>query len=131
LLSDSTLASGERLTLGYLFARTEEDLTFRYRTANGRVVEADVQYAPGMAGDFDGDGDVSGSDLLAWQRHYETALGPADLAAWRLNFGNGAAATAAPELASARLATVAAGLVLMFRAERRGAERRRSPDGDC
>ena len=42
----------------------------------------------GMAGDFDGDYDVDGADLLAWQRG-ETPrhLGTSELSAWKDNFG--------------------------------------------
>jgi hypothetical protein len=52
----------------------------------------------GSAGDFDGDGDVDGRDLLVWQRN--PSLG--NLADWQANFGNGSlsAVSAVPEPAS-------------------------------
>ena len=61
--------------------------------------------APGLAGDFDGDDDVDGSDFLAWQRDQ----GVGSLAEWLGNYGNPsllAAATTVPE--------PSAGLLLMF-----------------
>lgn len=59
--------------------------------------------APGLAGDFDEDGDVDGNDFLTWQRD----PGVGDLADWRANFGAGgsvAAVAAIPEPATATLA---------------------------
>jgi hypothetical protein len=38
-------------------------------------------------GDFDGDFDVDGRDLLSWQRGLGTTRTAADLATWRTNFG--------------------------------------------
>ena len=44
--------------------------------------------APGLPGDFDGDGDVDGADFLAWQRG-EVSMPPAmaDLVTWQDNYG--------------------------------------------
>jgi hypothetical protein len=52
----------------------------------------------GSAGDFDGDGDVDGRDLLIWQRNPSVG----NLADWQANFGNGSlsAVSAVPEPAS-------------------------------
>ena len=49
----------------------------------------------GTSGDFDGDGDVDGRDLLVWQRNPTVG----NLADWQANFGNGSlsAVTAVPE----------------------------------
>ena len=50
----------------------------------------------GVSGDYDGDGDVDGTDFLEWQRNDGT---PAGLAAWQSNYG-------APTMLSASSATV-------------------------
>jgi hypothetical protein len=70
------------------------------------------------SGDFDGDGDVDGGDLLAWQQQLgssgpmaadgngDHAVDGADLALWRQKFGPaalGVAGAAAPEPAAAWL----------------------------
>jgi hypothetical protein len=42
----------------------------------------------GRPGDFDGDNDVDGADFLRWQRGQTSSpLSPAQLAAWKANFG--------------------------------------------
>jgi formylglycine-generating enzyme required for sulfatase activity len=72
------------------------------------------------SGDFDQDGDVDGADLLVWQRGGSpTPNSPGDLAAWRGDFGLGAATAAAaavPEPAS--LAGTATALALLARRRR-------------
>ena len=64
-------------------------------------------FAPNINGDFDQDGDVDGNDFLVWQRGGSpNPNSPADLVAWKSNFGVGGAtpATAAvPEPGSASL----------------------------
>jgi hypothetical protein len=52
----------------------------------------------GSAGDFDGDGDVDGRDLMVWQRNPSVG----DLADWQANYGSGSlnAVSAVPEPAS-------------------------------
>ena len=47
-----------------------------------------LRIAAGTSGDFDNDGDVDGSDFLAWQRNDGTASG---LTAWQDNYGIGSA----------------------------------------
>ena len=42
---------------------------------------------PGLDGDFDLDGDVDGTDFLAWQQGAGTTYDDEDLTAWRANFG--------------------------------------------
>jgi hypothetical protein len=82
--------------------------------------------SPGVAGDYDADGDVDGNDFLVWQR----ALGSttnlaadgskngvvdgADLAVWRGSFPSAAGqAAAVPETSAALLITLACcGLML-------------------
>jgi hypothetical protein len=44
--------------------------------------------APVASGDFDGDGVVSGSDFLTWQRGLGEATSASDLGAWREAFGD-------------------------------------------
>jgi hypothetical protein len=115
LLGSSTIAPGASLRLGRLFnsSTIDRDLEFRYRIAGQiGVIDGIVEYdavAPVIAGDYDNDFDVDGSDLLVWQR----ALGRLeplpndatpgvdgnDLEVWRNNFGRIAGftdATAAP-----------------------------------
>ncbi|MEM8947097.1 MAG: hypothetical protein AAGD11_18130 [Planctomycetota bacterium] len=48
----------------------------------------------GGNGDFDDDGDVDGSDFLAWQRGLGNTFTPADLAAWQSTYGTSALAAA-------------------------------------
>jgi T5SS/PEP-CTERM-associated repeat protein len=73
--------------------------------------------APGPPGDFNYDNRVDGADLLAWQRgDSPNPNGPADLAAWRTNFGLVATTPATapiPEPGACALAGLAgAGLLL-------------------
>jgi hypothetical protein len=66
-----------------------------------------------LPGDFDGDGDVDGLDLLVWQRN--PAIG--DLADWQANYGNQqlAAATTVPEPSTALCAGILASALLLMR----------------
>ena len=74
-----------------------------------------------LAGDFDGDLDVDGSDFLLWQRTDGSAAG---LAAWQSNYGNSQLASAAtvPEPSSWLLLSLG-GWFLQIR--------RRPPSGSC
>lgn len=60
--------------------------------------------ANGAAGDFNGDGNVNGSDFLAWQRGLGTTHQPSELADWQANYG----ATANTTALAATTAVVAA-----------------------
>jgi hypothetical protein len=60
---------------------------------NGTQLGVGVGVPP--PGDFDDDVDVDGADFLRWQRGQSPRPNhPADLAAWRANFGHGSLATA-------------------------------------
>jgi hypothetical protein len=128
LLGSSNLSPGASLRLGRLFDADalERDLEFRYRVAGqSGVVSGLVEYvdvAPSIAGDYDNDFDVDGSDLLAWQR----ALGgptslpndstpgvdSSDLQVWRSNFGRSAGFTEATPTAAALPEPTACALAL-------------------
>jgi len=72
--------------------------------------------------DFDGDGDVDGSDLLAWQRgESPNPLSPMDLAAWQTNFGAAslAALSTVPEPSALAMLLLAA-VLGMASGRRRG-----------
>ena len=79
-------------------------------------------FLPALPGDFDFDGDVDGNDLLVWQRGGSPSPNsPADLAAWRGNFGfhaQTASGAAVPEPSSAWLAIVALSLAGPSRSSR-------------
>lgn len=68
---------------------------------------------PPRNGDFDGDGDVDGRDLLTWQRNPSVG----DLADWQANYGDGTlfAATAVPEPTGVSLGSLALVMLLAIR----------------
>ena len=63
-----------------------------------------LTYVSGLAGDFDGDGDVDGQDFLLWQRD----PGVGSLGDWEANYG-----TAKASAANSTDVPEPAGLVLM------------------
>lgn len=69
LLGASTLAPGESVSLGKLFNGATQDLSLRYRTAEGTFVDVTASYIsrPALAGDFNQDDAVDASDLAAWR----------------------------------------------------------------
>jgi len=73
-------------------------------TATGSTV-------PAIPGDFDGDGDVDGSDFLSWQRGVSPVPGsPGDLDDWEMNYGMSnavAAVSAVPEPSTLAIVFVA------------------------
>ncbi len=84
--------------LNYSFVILEESGTAATFAVDNIYWDAPVATLPG---DFDGDGDVDGRDLLAWQRN----LSLGNLADWQLNYGTNAlnaaeAVTAVPEPSS-------------------------------
>ena len=74
---------------------------------------ADRVFPPLVPGDFDGDGDVDGQDLLVWQRGGSPRgpLDPMDLATWQINYGGGALATSAAVPEPGSMALVVVGLL--------------------
>ena len=84
---------------------------------DGLVNSADLTIfdGPGLAGDFDGDGDVDGNDFLVWQRD----LGVGALADWQNNYGAGsplsASAQAVPEPGVASMLLLSCGVLLGMR----------------
>ena len=72
-----------------------------------------------LAEDFDTDGDVDGSDFLAWQRGLGALYQAADLAAWQASYGAASTATAVlqavPEPSGAAIASL---LVLILKCAR-------------
>jgi hypothetical protein len=80
----------------------------------------------GLAGDFDDDGDVDGSDFLVWQRGGSpTPVSAGDLADWRANYGTGGGSVGAigavPEPGT--LGLLACGLGLLGLRRRSGSPR--------
>lgn len=72
--------------------------------------------ASGTPGDFDGDLDVDGADLVEWQRGFPAVFDDADLGGWQANLGAtsaGAAVRGVPEPSSA---TMAAGVAAAWMA---------------
>jgi hypothetical protein len=96
----ANVADGSRIAI----ANGGGSFAIDYDYANGRVLLSN--YLAGMAGDFDGDGDVDGRDFLVWQRNPSVG----DLADWQMNYGVNslnATSTAVPEPAAWLLASLA------------------------
>lgn len=115
-----------------LYAATTLGTFTSIHQANFELLQA---YSVGVAGDFDGDGDVDGADFVAWQTNYPTANGAtlatgdadsdgdadgADFAVWQANFPHEANAIATvPEPHSALLLMVGAVVAIAWRREKR------------
>lgn len=135
LFGSSTFDSSRSVDLGVIFdpatPAANRDVQFSYTTANGDVVSGNVQYfaAPGIAGDYNGNGKVDAADYTVWRDKLgssatmpnDTTPGSvtqADYNVWRSNFGlssgSGAAAAAAvpePNTLALIAASLAAALV--------------------
>jgi hypothetical protein len=120
---------GQGLGLLYDFAKTEgqEDFVFEFSLPTedffrvGKVVFDDMltNLESGLAGDFNGDGNVDGADFLQWQR---TNGSGAALAAWEGAFGTVgsglATASAVPEPCSGMMVVLATSLLAAIGARR-------------
>lgn len=139
--------NGRVLSLGQLVdiaggILSADDFQFQFSTADGRIITGLVVIGSlptaSLDGDYDGDGDVDGGDLLAWQRTLGQAAIPEgagadgnrngivdapDLAVWRSHFGMapalGAAGAANEAVAEPSSAALAAALSLAAIAVRR------------
>jgi hypothetical protein len=132
LTGNSSIGPAGQISLGNIFRGTE-DLSFRFRTAGGIVMDSVVEYvgvAPMLLGDYNHDGAVNAADYVVWRDTLGQSGGglaadgngngqvdPADYNIWRANFGRTAGSGSflngtVPEPAT--LATVLAGMLIMF-----------------
>jgi hypothetical protein len=75
LSGSSTLAPGEALTLGALLDTTgAADLSLRYRTASGALVDVPATYVANPAADFNNNGVVGSADFGVWQSSFGSAF---------------------------------------------------------
>jgi hypothetical protein len=108
LTGGTTLTSSAEGALGNVF-----NVSLAPRSISTFVINAD----PGLAGDFDEDGDVDGRDFLLWQRN--PSIG--NLADWQENYGTVpelGASVAVPEPTAAALALLVAIMGLTSRCPR-------------
>ncbi|NOZ40752.1 MAG: hypothetical protein GXP24_11075 [Planctomycetes bacterium] len=97
------------------------DLFIDYNGGDGNDV---ALFTVSLSGDFDADGDVDGSDFLAWQRgEVSNPPSASDLSDWETNFGTvaplAASSTAIPEPSSLIIALLLSGLVTTIPSRRR------------
>jgi hypothetical protein len=98
---NSNLAGSTSQTIGgaYNNSINGEDLVFQYRLVTGEMRTGFVQYigvAPGVPGDYNGNGVVDGADYVLWrnggplQNEVDNpgTVNAADYTAWRSRFGN-------------------------------------------
>jgi hypothetical protein len=92
LTGASSIAAGQQISLGNIFSGGTEDLTFRFRTAAGTVIDSLVAYEGvpmGPAGDYNNNGKVDAADYVLWRKNPGAYGGsPAGYNTWRANFGN-------------------------------------------
>ncbi len=84
--SDDLAGTFDEVIVDSYFAALGIDFEISY--GDDSIILSAVQ--AGIAGDFDGDGNVDGGDFLAWQRD----PGVGDLADWQINYGTSAALSA-------------------------------------
>ncbi len=124
LVGQATLGTGSRTDTAPVFVSTDPDhplFMFLDPSTSTDISlgasDGSFMGARGVAGDFDADANINGSDFLAWQRGESPNLGSAgDLAAWETYFGETGAPLAAsvatvPEPSSIGLLLVAAALL--------------------
>jgi hypothetical protein len=73
LFGNTVLPAGGTLSLGAAFdtAIAVEDLAFSFRRADGAIADGGVEYVESrIPGDFDGDSDVDGEDLVVWKANF-------------------------------------------------------------
>ena len=72
LTGNSSIGAGGQISLGNIFRGTE-DLSFRFRTAGGIVMDSVVEYfgvAPTLFGDYNDDGAVGAADYVVWRNTF-------------------------------------------------------------
>lgn len=119
-----TLDAGESVNFTGLWNTTgvqnANDLTFQYRDPVLGTFTGVVEFASALEGDFDNNNVVDGNDFLVWQRGGSpNPLSASDLAAWKVNYGTSAPASAlvanVPEPAAALLLSLGLSLVVINR----------------
>jgi hypothetical protein len=116
LEGSSTLGANTSRSIGFAYNNgiNGEDLVFQYRLATGEIRNGFVEYvgvAPGLAGDYNGDGTVNAADYTVWRDGGSPDDSQAGYNLWRTNFGDsgsGNGAGAVPEPGSWALWCVAA-----------------------
>jgi hypothetical protein len=119
LAGSSTIApSDAALSLGRLFAPGgAHDLTFRYRTANGRFIDVEsVEYVtqPALFGDYNSDDVVDAADYVVWRKHFGSEVtlyndstpgmvNGDDLLEWSRHFGETVGGTASATADASRV----------------------------
>ncbi len=119
--AQESVAAVDLLIAGGIITTSEADpLTVEIVNVGGTDFTQVSAAAAGLAGDFDGDGDVDGADFLAWQRGFPGSFDADDLTDWQNSYGPGPSASAAqavPEPGSLALLLIA---VAAWTHERRG-----------
>lgn len=98
--SPLTINGGQTFNLGAVFtpnaAQTGVSLEFTTPSPVTAIYNGVVRFEAALAGDFNNDSRVDGTDFLVWQRGGSPSPNSAgDLATWRANYGQGAAVAAA------------------------------------
>jgi hypothetical protein len=126
----STIAASSSMSLGNAYNSSvfapgaDGDLVFELGLNNGALITVPVTYVTGggLPGDFNNSGKVDGADFLLWQRNFgQPGYDAASLAAWKANFGSGAAVAAAgavPEPAAFALIAMAGAALAASRRKR-------------
>ncbi len=103
---------------GLFFSISPELQIFRSDTEVEFRIPPTAILVSDLAGDFDVDGEVTGTDFLTWQRGFGLAFGASELEGWQTNYGDAATpttSTAVPEPATWLMSLLA----LAARASRR------------